>query len=569
MADTITEDVEALTLPEGESLRLDMPAGGVQTLSQTKRILGIRIAPYDVVAESRYGPLKFERGAFVVDDPRNVRLRMDHENPPTGTGRSFADKDGFAFMEFAVSKTSRGDEQLELARDGTSTGASVGFHEVSPPRVERLDGRRVLVFPPNSVGLDEVSTTWQPTFEQAGVAYVMNKETPVAETKEAPPVVEVTRDETDKLTASLVERVLTANDERQTAVNERLDKMLSNMASWQERFEELTRSNFNVPAGESKPKAQLHHWVEVTLRRMAGQQISPTELKTLALDDIVTTEQPGLVPAVFTADYDDLINRDRPFLSSTRQVTPPRTGTSMTLPIMTSRAGSGSQAGNAEKGALTTTVGKVGTGTFAYKSVFGGADISIQMINRADPSFFDLLTGDMAMTYALDCESAAITALLAGYTDSAMGSHTPEDGGTMDPEDLQLGAAWETAITVYRRAPDTIWMSAAAVAAFIDAKDADGNRPLYSNLATAFTAGAGPAGTLSGLRPIYVPALDSAEVDVIVGPSRGFVWAEDPSRTLQADNPANAGRDIVLAGGIFPAPRFADAFTYYVVAGGS
>jgi hypothetical protein len=239
----------------------------------------------------------------------------------------------------------------------------------------------------------------------------------------------------------------------------------------------------------------------------------------------------------------------------------------MTLPIVTVRAVAGTQAGSAEKGALTTTATKVGTGTFAYQSVFGGADISIQMINRAEPSFFDVLTGDMAMAYALDCENKAIDALLAGYTDSATVAHAPVDGGTLDPENLELGDAWKTSILAYKRAPDTIWLSADAVAAFIDAKASGTNAPLYSNLAAAFTAAGGPGGVLSGLRPIYVPALDDEDVDVIVGPSRGFVWAEDPARRLTADVPEKAGRDIVLAGGIFPAPRFAHAFTTYVIAG--
>jgi phage head maturation protease len=563
MADTDT------TLPPDEMLHLDLPAEAVSKLSRAKRILGLRIAPYGVVAESRYGPLMFERGAFGDVDPREVRLRMDHADPPTGTGRTFVDKDDAAYMDFAVSKTQRGDEQLELASDGTSAGASIGFHEVGKVRVEQVDGKRVLVFPPDSVHLDEVSTTWQPTFKDAGVLYVMSSEgaNPVADIVAPSPEVKVTQDETDRTILSMAERVMEASDDRNRELSTKLEAVLSQFGSWQDRFEELARSQFSLPAGESRPKAQLHHWVEVTLRRMAGQSISPTEIKTLALDDVITTEQPGLVPSVFTADYDDLINADRPFLSSTRNVVPPRTGNSMTLPIITTHATAGTQAGGLEKGALTTTATKVGTGTFAYQSVFGGADISIQMINRAEASFFDLLTGDIAMAYALDCETKAIAALIAGYTDSASVAHAPVNGGSMDPEDLSVGDAWETSISVYKRAPDTIWMNAAAVAAFIDAKSPQTNAPLYSNLAASFTAANGPGGLLSGLRPVYVPALDGGAVDVIIGPSRGFVWAEDPARTLQADNPSQAGRDIVLAGGIFPAPRFAHAFTKYTISG--
>jgi phage head maturation protease len=562
--------------PADEIITLNVDNDTLVTLSKSQRRIGLRLLPYNVVADHpRYGPLMFEPGAFGEVDPRAVRLRMDHADPPTGIGQSFSDRPDAPYMEFAVSRTSRGDDQLTLAGDGVSRGASVGYAEIAGrSRVRQVDGRSVRVYPPGSAVLHEVSTTWQPTFDEAGVMYVLHRdekgEGPMAEVQEVPvvgaaPVITagIDYDALAKATAGAVTAALAS--ERDAAASEaKLDAVLAKF----DQMVELQRAQYTLPAGEGKPKPKLHHWVELTLRRMRGETISPTEIKSLALDDVITTEQPGLVPTQFTSDYDDLINQDRPFLNSTRRIEAPATGTSLVLPIITTRAVAGTQAGNAEKGALTTTATKVGTGTFAYQSVFGGADISIQMINRAERGFFELLTGDMAMAYALDCDNKAVDALLAGYTDSGGSAHAPASGGTLDPEDLDLGAAWTTSITAYKRAPDTIWLSAAAVGAFIDAKVSTANMgPMYSNLAGAFTAANGPGGVLSGLRPIYVPALDDESVDVIVGPSRGFVWAEDPARTLQADNPAQAGRDIALAGGIFPAPRFAHAFTTYVLVG--
>ena len=546
-------DVE-LAVPIHRTLDLDEP---LQTLSVAQRKLGLRIVPYGVVADSKYGPLMFEQGAFGNVDAPRVRLRMDHEDPPTGLGTSFSEKSDGAYMDFKVSKTQRGDEQLTLAVDGVSRGASIGFEDVpGGPRVKTLDGRRVTVYPPNSAILAEVSTTWMPTFSEAGVTYVLHKEekgtAPMGEAAEAP-----TNGAIDY--AKLTEAIVAAG--ASNARDDKIDTMLEKF----EQMVELQRASFKVPQGEAK-KAKLHDWVGVTLRRMAGQQLSPTELKALALDDVITSDNPGLVPDQLTPDYDDLITSARPFLSSTREITPPTTGTSMILPLITTRAVAGTQYGG-EKTDLTTTATKVGTGTFAYQGVFGGADVAIQMINRAEASFFDLLTGDLGEAYALDCEEKAIAALLSGYTDSASGSHQVNSGGAIDPTDPQFGVAWVNSITSgYKRAPTHIWMSAAAVGAFIDAKAPITNAPLYSNLAASFTAAGGAGGSLSGLTPIYVPALDTSGVDVIVGPARGFVWAEDPARTLQVDVPSKAGRDIALVGGIFPAPRYADAFTTYTVA---
>jgi hypothetical protein len=546
---------------------LDLPDEHVLSVDTERRILGLRVIRYnEVVEHPHYGRMLFLPGAFIVPGgPSGVRLRMDHDDPPTGLGVAYRDQPDAPYMDFRVSKTQRGDEQLTLARDGVSRGTSPGFYDVpGKPQQKLVDGRMTTVYGPASAVLSEVSTTWTPTFPGDGVVYVLSKDGKepgqMTETTEVP-VAGIDYERLAQTNASAIQQVLDA--QKETSTESKVESLLAKF----DEMVELQRAQVQIPASTSKPKPQLHHWVEYTLRRMSGEALPGSLLKELALDDVVTTEQPGLVPNLLVPDYNDLISRDRPFLNSTREIEPPETGTSMLLPIITTRAVAGTQAGNAEKGALTTTATKVGTGTFAYKAVFGGADISIQMIQRAGRSFFSLLTGDLGMAYALDCEEKAIDALLAGYTDSASVAHQVEDGGVLDPESPNFGIAWQNSIqSSARRAPTHIWLNAAAVAAFIDAKAPLTNAPLYSNLAAAFTAGGGPGGTLSGLTPVYVPALDDEAVDVIIGPSSGFVWAEDPAINLQADVPSLAGRDIALVGGLFPAPRYADAFTTYTIA---
>lgn len=538
--------------PIAGELRLDTPDDALVVLSAPMRRVGLRIVPYGVVAEHpAYGALMFEPGAFGEVDPAAVRLRMDHDDPPTGIGRTFTDGADAARMEFQLSRTSRADDQLALLADGVSRGASVGYEEV-PGRVRlaRIAGREVRVYGPGSAVLREVSTTWRPTFAEAGVEYALAREETAMDESETQ--AQAGGIDYDRIGAAVAAALPTDRTAQIDAVLERFGELM-----------ELQRAQFAVPAA-GRPRPQLHHWLEVTLRRMRGETVSPTLLRTLALDDVVTTEQPGLVPNAMLPLFEDLVSRDRPFLASTTRVEPPATGTSMILPVITAHATAGTQAGG-EKTAVTTGATKVGTGTFAYRSVFGGADISLQMIQRAERSFFDLLTGDMAMAYAADCEAKAVAALLAGYTDSGATVRAPATGGTLDPEALALGAAWQTSITVCRRPPTHIWMGSDAVAAFIDARDPSTNAPLYGALAAAFTAGGGAGGVVSGLVPVYVPALDATAVDVVVGPARGFVWAEDPALTVQADVPSLAGRDIALVGGIFPAPRWADAFTAYTL----
>ena len=557
----MSEDIEVTDL--GPIKTLDMPDEHVLAVDSSKRILGLRVLRYnEVVDHPHYGPMLFQPGAFGTPDPAAIRLRMDHDDPPTGIGLAYREDPVGPTMDFRVSKTQRGDEQLTLARDGVSRGTSPGFRDVpGKPQQKLVNGKLTTVYGPGSAVLAELSTTWTPTFEGDGVLYVLSKDqggTAPVETPEAP--VAGAGIDYEKLAGATAHAVQTALATKES--ESKMDAVLSKF----EEMVELQRAQFSIPRAEVR-KPLFKDWFGVTLRQLAGERVPDSELKALALDDVVTGEQPGLVPTVFTPDYNDVIRTNRPFLSSTRQVRPPTTGGTMTLPIITARAVAGTQAGNAEKGALTTTAPKVGTGSFAAKYVFAGADISIQMILRADRSFLDLLDQEFLEAYALDCEDKALDALIAGYTDSASVAHQMTNGGALDPENPQFGDAWQNSIaSTARRAPTHIWLNAAAVGAFIDAKDPLTNAPLYSNLAASFTAAGGPGGTLSGLTPVYVPALDDEAIDVIIGPSSGFVWGEDPAIRLQADAPAVAGRDIVLAGTLFPAPRYADAFTYYTVA---
>jgi hypothetical protein len=190
--------------------------------------------------------------------------------------------------------------------------------------------------------------------------------------------------------------------------------------------------------------------------------------------------------------------------------------------------------------------------------VAGAGDISIQLLKRSSPSFLTLYLQLLAEAYAIDADDLAVDALLA--------QAAVVEGGELDPEDASFGGAWANASAVSRLlTPNRIWLSSPAVAAFIDAKASGTNAPLYSNLVANFTAAGGVGGTISGLRPVHVPALDDEAVDIIVGPARGFLWAEDGTYTLQVDVPAKAGRDVALVGMLWFAPIYPAAFTTYTL----
>lgn len=335
------------------------------------------------------------------------------------------------------------------------------------------------------------------------------------------------------------------------AINEKVLERL-------ERVEEQNRAAFQIPAAQGEPPADFHRgdWMQLILKTMSGDIVDHKELQARVAADLVTADNLGVVPPMFAGDVRETIDPSRPFLESTRRLNIPRAGMQLTVPVLATRPTTGVQ--SSEKAELASTATSITPANFDPTTIGGYGDISLQLLKRSDPSYLELYLDLLAEAYGIDADDQAVDALLA--------QAAVNEGGTLDPEDLNLGTAWANAAAVSRRLiPDRIWLSSAAVAAFIDAKATTTNAPLYSNIQASITAGGGAGGTVSGLRPVHVPALDDEAVDIIVGPSRGFGWAEDGTYTLQVDVPARAGRDVGLVGMLWYAPMYPAAFTTYTL----
>jgi hypothetical protein len=276
-----------------------------------------------------------------------------------------------------------------------------------------------------------------------------------------------------------------------------------------------------------------------------------------ALQDVVTADNPGVVPPAYLTELIGVIDTSRPFLSTTRRLDTPESGMQLNVPVINQRPIAGVQA--TEKSDVASQKTLIGVTSFDAITVAGAGDLSIQIIKRSSPSFLSLWVELLAEAYAIESEDQAITALFNAT--GGVGAGNP-----LNPNNLQLGSAFVTSFDAIRRPPDTIWLSTAAVGEFIDAKASTTNQPLYPGLAASATAAGGITGVISGLRPVHVPTLDAHGAYAIVGPSSGFAWAEDGTFTLQVDVPSKAGRDVALVGILWPAPWYPAAFSLYNVA---
>jgi HK97 family phage prohead protease len=115
----------------------------------------------------------FERGALAGTDPARVPLTATHPRDagtlPIGVTVELEERDDAAWGAWRVSKTTLGEEVLELARDGVPLGLSVGFLEVSGGSRWSPDRRRVTR---TRAALDHVAVVRVAAYAGAGVVGV-------------------------------------------------------------------------------------------------------------------------------------------------------------------------------------------------------------------------------------------------------------------------------------------------------------------------------------------------------------------------------------------------------------
>lgn len=507
------------------------------------RQIELRLFTWDEPGETADGPELIERGALAGIDPTSLVLRMDHLDPPIGRGISLAERDDGPYAVFQAASTARADEGLKLAAEGIYTGASVGFTPTPPDEYRMVDGRRTGVR--KALAVREASLTWRPVHAGSAIIAIRSQE---GEPTMAEQTVPGATDQPSQAPAEgAIVNLLSKLDERMAAIEERARREL-----------------IDVP-GAPAPKEALQimgRWARAALMHLDGDRVPDLELRALA--DVTTVDNLGVVPKNIRSELLGLFNPSRPFLEGTTRVDAGDAGVTQTFPRITQRPTVGVQA--TEKAEVASQKTIIGTVDFGVTSLAGAGDLSIQLLKRSSPAFLQLWLSALAEQYAIQADDKGVDALLAAGVQAGT--------GTFNPATFLFGEAFKNASEVsigMQLRPDRIFLSTDAFVLMIDARTpaGGGGTPMFPGLVqlagiSSTTGGSGPIPIT--MTPVHVPALDDEAVDVIVGPSRGFAWAEDGTYQLSADVPSKAGRDVGIVGMIWYMPVYPAAFTTYALA---
>ncbi len=117
----------------------------VRESAEGRRVCGIA-APFGSEFDAGDYVERFAQGAFaksITERGDKVPLLEAHRHDamPLGRATVLEETSGGLYAEFLVSRTARGDEALQLARDGVMHSFSVGFVPVRDHRTKTGDGR--------------------------------------------------------------------------------------------------------------------------------------------------------------------------------------------------------------------------------------------------------------------------------------------------------------------------------------------------------------------------------------------------------------------------------------------
>ena len=359
--------------------------------TETRTIKGL-VVPFAKVGNTSAGPVRFEFGAFGDIDPSQIVLNMEHDRTRPlgrGIGDSLEVSPAGISMAFKIAPTGAGNDALVEASEGLRPAFSIEAN-VNEYSIEK----GVMVV--SSAKLEAVAHVTNPAFKDAQISQV------------------AACDPEDQTT----EAEIPAEDEPQETT---VDEVTTPVA------DEVTAAavvHAAAPVAYTKPRSPIKtqaHFLEHSIKAQRGNHESAEWIAHAkaedskhvnAADDSFTTN-PAFKPIQYVSQVVDTQIGARGAIDAIGTRSLPNAGMTVSIPKITT---SGSVAETAE-GAGPSETGIVSAYVDATVKAYKGLQrYSVELFDRADPSFYAAMLDNMRRVYAQATEAAVIAELTAGGT---------------------------------------------------------------------------------------------------------------------------------------------------------
>jgi HK97 family phage prohead protease len=395
---------------EGLALMILTFSGVVQAVdSGERRIIAGKIAPYGEVGNTSAGRVVFAPGSISAENPDKIKLLMSHDNTkPVGRMKSINSASDGLYASFKISSSSRGNDAILLAQEALMDGLSVGVEvTASEPKDNYL-----LV---TAATLREVSLVESAAFTSAAVQTIaaqagempldaaMSTTTKVTTTNT---VTNSTTTETETETESEA-AVTTAPEENAPEATDAAEQAAPTVEAARKIIMPSALNSQRVRHDITSMGAYTARKVKASL----GDEES--RLFVTAADDFSSAGL-GFTPTQYLKSIVSTQgNFGRPAFECVDRQTVPAAGMTINRPKFTTYP---TVTVEAEGGAVSNTdaVSEYLTSTISKYS--GMQTLSIELLERSDPGFYDAITNELTNNYLKVTDAAVIAALTAGGT---------------------------------------------------------------------------------------------------------------------------------------------------------
>jgi HK97 family phage major capsid protein len=482
--------------------------------SESRRIIAGKIAPYgDEIGNTSVGKVIFEANSIQIDDPKNVKLLLEHDpKKPIGRMKNVIEDSNGIFAEFKVSNTTRGTDSLIEASENLRSGLSVGVEVI---KGKNKDG----VYRVSAARLIEVSLVQAAAFKSAEVTSVAASENTEAVSTETKTEIEEIVDNTTTDTPVATEVVETPAVEASRPT--------------------VTAAVYTKPRVAPMTSGQ---YLEASIKAAMGDENARQTI--LATDD--TTTNTGLTLAPHLTEFITNTLDVRPSVDAVSRGALPTSGMSFTIPKLTTAPTIDSNSTEGE--ALGGTEMASGYITVDVKKAAGLQTISWELLDRSSPIFYDELIRELNRGYAKATDEAMFTQFITtGTAGTAV--------ATADADGLQSFIATEAAAAYAATGgfATNLVSNASWWSVLLNAQDST-KRPIYAAANPVNNAGiASPqsvVGSVLGTNYYVDPYIGSGTGDdsmFLINPS-SITFYEAPKTTLRVEALSNGRLQVAVYG---------------------
>jgi HK97 family phage prohead protease len=368
-----------------------------------RRIIAGLIAPYGELGHTSAGQTIFAAGSLRVEDMNKVHMKLEHDTKvPIGKMISFTPSATNVMASFKISNTTKGSDSLIEASEGLRSGLSVGAEIVK----SSYDKQGVLVI--TDAIIREVSLVSAAAFSTAQVHSVAASD----ESSEVVPPIPPTNESEAAAVSTTEIPPVTPPEVAEPVVDAARPTTTTPAMVAASQAAGRTNAVLTVRSPILTPGNYLEH----SIKAFHGSQDSRDYV--MAADDSFTTN-PAFNPVSYIREVAKNTTGIRPVIDACGGPRPlPPSGMTVSIPKITVNTTSATVAeGASVTGSTQMTSGYVNA-TVVKKTGYG--IYSLELLERSDPSFYDILLENMRDAYALASDAYVIAEIVSGGTASSV-----------------------------------------------------------------------------------------------------------------------------------------------------